>query len=133
MRLAQAPELALAPGPIMGAELGIAVGGVAVGGRVLLPQQQQSHTLAPELGVDRGEIRPCKVGLRSIPAPALEAALELIVVEVARKRPAQVQLPGPTGVFGDHPFLYPPGPSHLLVAQAGLELQTENLASLAHG
>lgn len=94
----------------MGAELGIAVGHLAVGRRLFLPQRQQGQALAFELVLDRVEVRQRLGRLRPATAAALEAALEVGIVPVRQQRPAQPQLAGPAGVFHDHALRDPASP-----------------------
>jgi hypothetical protein len=73
-----------------------------VSASVFLPQQQQGHTLALELVIDRGEVRQRIGRPRAATALALEAAFELIIIPIRRQRLIQAQLTGAAGVFGDH-------------------------------
>ena len=93
----------LAPGPVSGAELRVAVAAVREPGRVFLPDQLLGHAWAFELEMNGRPVRglePTRVlGMRG----RIKQPRQRRLVELCRQRPGQPQLLGPGQQLLDRP------------------------------
>lgn len=122
---------ALGIAPVVLAELGVAMGGLAgVLGAVLLPQQHQRHALAAQLLVDAAV-----VGLHKAAGSlgcAQQAVMQGGVIKGLDLWPIQAGGTGQGEVLGDDAFGNIQGSAGLLVGEPGFKFETQNVPYLAH-
>ena len=131
MGLAHRRADAAPPRDIQIAEPAVAIA-VGLFGPVFLPQQEQRHATAAQLGMDMGPVRHGPGGRLVEPGGGEQPPLQLGVVDLGRHRPGDPDHRRPAQVFPDRRVSHPDRARDRPHARAARILQPQNFSHLPH-